>query len=318
MIYSKILGTGGYLPERVMTNAELESIVDTSDEWIQARTGIKQRHIAAEDETTCDMTEVAARQAIENAGIECSDIDLIVLATSTPDQIYPSTACLLQKRLGIRNGGAAFDIQAVCSGFIYALTIADKFIRSNAAKCALVVGADANSKILNWEDRTTCVLFGDGAGAVILQAAQEAGIYHSILHADGAYAEMLQVPRGVSKRTGEPYVCMQGGEVFKFAVTAMDEVVTETLDAAGMGKDEIDWLIPHQANKRIISATAKKLGMSMDNVILTVGEHGNTSGASIPLAMDVGIRDGRIKRGDLMLLEAVGGGFTWGASLVRY
>ena len=317
-MYSKITGTGGYLPERIMPNSELEALVDTSDEWIQTRTGIKQRHIAREDETTCDMAYEAALKSIESAGIDKNDIDLIVFATSTPDQIYPSTACLLQNRLGIKNQCAAFDIQAVCSGFVYALSVADKFIKSGSATCVLVVGADCNSKILDWTDRTTCVLFGDGAGAAILKAAEDPGIYYSQIHADGSYAEMLQVPGGICRPHAEPYVRMRGGEVFKFAVIAMGEIVDDVLKAVNMKKEDIDWLVPHQANQRIISATARKLDLPMSRVIMTVQDHGNTSAASIPLALDIGIRSGRIKPGELLLLEAVGGGFTWGAVLVRY
>ena len=317
-MYSKITGTGGYLPERIMPNSELEALVDTSDEWIQTRTGIKQRHIAGEDETTCDMAYEAALKSIESAGIDKNDIDLIVFATSTPDQIYPSTACLLQNRLGIKNQCAAFDIQAVCSGFVYALSVADKFIKSGSATCVLVVGADCNSKILDWTDRTTCVLFGDGAGAAILKAAEDPGIYYSQIHADGSYAEMLQVPGGICRPHAEPYVRMRGGEVFKFAVIAMGEIVDDVLKAVNMKKEDIDWLVPHQANQRIISATARKLDLPMSRVIMTVQDHGNTSAASIPLALDIGIRSGRIKPGELLLLEAVGGGFTWGAVLVRY
>lgn len=317
-MYTKIIGTGGYLPERVMPNSELESMVATSDEWIQTRTGIKQRHIAREDETTCDMAEAASRKAIEAANIAIEDIDLIVLATSTPDLIYPSTACLLQARLGLRNGSPAFDIQAVCSGFVYALSVVDQFIKTGAARCALVVGADCNSKILDWQDRGTCVLFGDGAGAVVVRAADEPGVYHTRIHADGSYADMLKVPSGVSNPTGEPYVRMHGGEVFKFAVNIMGKMVGEVLEATGMEKDDVDWLVPHQANRRIIAATARKLDLPMSRVILTLQDQGNTSAASIPLALDIGVRDGRIKAGDRLLMEAVGGGFTWGAALIRY
>jgi 3-oxoacyl-[acyl-carrier-protein] synthase-3 len=301
-----------------MTNAELEKLVDTTDEWIQARTGIKERHIARDDETTSDMCEQAALRALQTADIDVNSIDLIVLATSTPDLIYPSTACLLQSRLGIDNGCAAFDVQAACSGFIYAFSIADKFIRSGSAKRALVVGADANSKILDWNDRGTCILFGDGAGAILVEAAEEPGVYTSNLHADGSYSHLLQVPSGVSKPTDDPFIRMSGNEVFKFAVNAMGGIVDETLQECGLVKSQIDWLVPHQANQRIIKATAKKLDMTMDKVILTVAEHGNTSGGSIPLALDTGIRDGRIKRGDNLFLEAVGSGFTWGSVVLKY
>ena len=318
MTFSAILGTGRYLPQRVITNAELARTVDTSDEWIRSRTGIRQRYVAAENESTCDMAEQAALQAITASGLAPADLDLIIVATSTPDLIYPSTACLLQKRLGIRNGSAAFDVQAVCSGFIYAASIADQFIRSGAARRALIVGADANSKILDWTDRSTCVLFGDGAGAVILGAAESPGIYVTRLHADGHYADLLQVPSGVSRPSADAHIRMHGSEVFKFAVNIMGELVGETLGVAGFDAADVDWLIPHQANERIITATARKLGLALERVIITVGEHGNTSAASIPLALDTGIRDGRIKRGELLLLEAVGGGFTWGSLLVRY
>jgi 3-oxoacyl-[acyl-carrier-protein] synthase III len=322
LIYSRITGTGGYLPERVMTNTELEQIVDTSDEWIKSRTGIAKRHIAAENETTCDLAEHAARQAIAAAGIEPGDIDLIIIGTTTPDVIFPSTACLLQQRLGI-HGCPAFDVQAVCTGFIYALDIADKFIRTGAARTALVIGAETLSRILDWTDRSTCVLFGDGAGAVILQASAEPGIMSSHLHADGEYNELLNVPAGISRnpekmKNGGAFIQMQGNEVFKVAVNTLGRIVDETLEANHLKKEDIDWLVPHQANTRIISATAKKLNMSMDHVVLTVGQHGNTSAASVPLALDVAIRDGRIKRGDILLLEAFGGGFTWGAALVKY
>ena len=318
MYYSQITGSGGYLPERIMHNAELERLVETTDEWIRTRTGIRQRHIAREDETTSEMAHNAALCAMDMAGIEPGTIDLIIVATSTPDLIYPSTACLLQKKLGLRNGSAAFDVQAVCSGFVYALSVADKFIRTGETCCALVIGADMNSRILDWTDRSTCVLFGDGAGAVVLRSSDEPGIYKTLLHADGNYSDYLKVPSGVSRPTAEPFIRMRGNEVFKFAVQKMDEIVDETLAGTGLAKKDIDWLVPHQANQRIIAATMKKLGISMDEVILTVAEHGNTSAASIPLALDIGIRDGRIKRGDVILMEAVGGGFTWGSALLRY
>ena len=316
--YSRITGSGRYLPERIMHNAELEKLVETTDEWIRSRTGIRQRHIAREDETTSDMACNASLLALDMAGIRPDNIDLVIVATSTPDLIYPSAACLLQKKLGLRNGSAAFDVQAVCSGFIYALSIADRFIRTGGARRALVVGADMNSRILDWTDRSTCVLFGDGAGAVILESADNPGIYRTLLHADGSYSDYLKVPSGVSAPTADPFIRMRGNEVFKFAVQKMDELVDETLDGSGLARTDIDWLVPHQANQRIIAAAVKKLGMSMDEVILTVAEHGNTSAASIPLALDVGIRDERIKRGEVILMEAVGGGFTWGSALLRY
>ena len=301
-----------------MTNAELEGMVDTSDEWIQVRTGIKERHIAAPDETTCDMGEQASLQAMESAGIDAADIDLIVLATSTPDYIFPSTACLLQDRLGIRNNSAAFDIQAVCSGFIYAMSVADKFIKSGTHHCALVVGADVNSRIIDWTDRGTCILFADGAGAVILRSGDEPGIYSTHLHANGSYADLLVVPSGVSKPGDYPFMKMRGNEVFKIAVKMLGEIVDETLAANNLSRSDIDWLVPHQANIRIIAATARKLGLPMEQVVQTIAEHGNTSGGSIPLALDTAIRAGQIKRGEILLMEAFGGGFTWGSVLVKY
>ncbi len=322
MIYSRIAGTGSYLPENVVTNSDLEKRVDTTDQWIQDRTGIKKRHIAPDDVTTCDLAEKASRNALEAAGVHSSDIDLIIVATTTPDQIFPSTACLLQQRLGIA-GPTAFDVQAVCTGFVYALSIADKFIQSGSHKRALVVGAETLSRIIDWSDRNTCVLFGDGAGAVIVEASDEQGIITTHLHADGAYESLLRVPVGVSNGfermiRGEGYVEMKGSEVFKMAVTTLGRIVDETLASANLEKSDIDWLIPHQANIRIIKATAKKLRMSMDRVVVTVGEHGNTSAASIPLAFDAAVRDGRIKRGETLMMEAFGGGFTWGSVLLKY
>jgi 3-oxoacyl-[acyl-carrier-protein] synthase III len=322
MIHTRIAGTGSYLPEKVLTNADLEKMVDTTEAWITERTGIRKRHIAAENETTCDLAEMAARRAIEAAGISAADLELIIVATTTPDQIFPSTACLLQQRLDV-HGCAAFDIQAVCTGFIYALSIADKFIRTGAARNALVIGAETMSRIVDWTDRKTCVLFGDGAGAVVLQAATEPGVLSTHLHADGQYKSLLQVPTGVSKRATEdgddyPYVEMQGNEVFKMAVNTLGRIVDETLAANNLSQDQIDWLVPHQANQRIIAATARKLKLSDDHVVVTVQEHGNTSAASVPLALDVAIRDGRIQRGEMLLLEAFGGGFTWGSALIRY
>ncbi|MCB1865935.1 MAG: ketoacyl-ACP synthase III [Chromatiales bacterium] len=321
-MYSRILGTGGYLPERVLTNADLEKMVETSDEWIQERTGIRERHVAADGETTCDLAEHASRRAIEAAGIKPADIDLIVLATTTPDKIFPSTACLLQARLDI-HGCPAFDIQAVCTGFVYALSVADKFIRGGAARTALVIGAETLSRIVDWTDRGTCVLFGDGAGAVVLGASDTPGILSTHLHADGAYEQLLHVPAGISlgyerMKAGEAYVEMRGNEVFKMAVNTLGRIVDETLEANSMTKADIDWLVPHQANKRIIAATARKLDMALDRVVLTVGEHGNTSAASVPLALDVAVRDGRIQRGETLLLEAFGGGFTWGSALCKF
>ncbi len=322
MKYARITGTGSYLPEKVLTNADLEKMVDTSDEWISERTGIRKRHIAGEGETTCDLVEQASRQAIKAAGISSSDIDLIIVATTTPDKIFPSTACLLQERLQI-HGPPAFDIQAVCTGFVYALGVADKFIRTGDSQCALVVGADTLSRIIDWSDRSTCVLFGDGAGAVILQADDEPGILTTHLHADGKYYDLLMVPEGVSQgydrvKKGEAYIHMQGNEVFKVAVNTLGRIVDETLEANRMNRNDVDWLIPHQANIRIIQATARKLKLPMERVVVTVDQHGNTSAASIPLALDVAVRDGRIKRGETLLLEAFGGGFTWGSTLLKY
>ena len=322
MSFARIIGTGGYLPSNVVTNHDLEKLVDTSDQWIRERTGIEQRHIAVEGETTVALAEQASRNAIEAAGIDASEIDLIIFATSTPDKIFPSSACILQARLDI-HGCPAFDIQAVCTGFIYALSVAEKFIQTGSARTALVVGAEVFSRILNWEDRDTCVLFGDGAGAVILQSDEETGILSSHIHADGKYENLLWVPHGVGDgfdqvKAGKAYVEMRGNEVFKMAVNTLGRIVDETLAASDMKKSDIDWLVPHQANIRIITATARKLKMSMEQVVVTVNKHGNTSAASVPLALDVAVRDGRIKRGELLLLEAFGGGFTWGSVLVRF
>ncbi len=314
MIYSRIAGTGSYLPKKILSNAELEKMVDTTDEWIFSRTGIRERHIVADDEFTSDLAAHAARQAIESANIDPTCIDLIIVATTTPDKVFPSTAVMLQNKLGIA-GCPAFDVQAVCSGFVYALATADNFIKSGAAKCALVVGAEAFSRIVDWTDRGNCILWGDGAGAVILQASEEQGIISTHLHADGNYEKMLHVPR---KTHGGDTVVMEGNAVFKVAVNTLDAIVDETLLANNLRKSDIDWLVPHQANIRILQATAKKLEMSMDKVVVTVDKHGNTSAASIPLALDVAVRDGRIKRGDIVLMEAFGGGFTWGSALIKY
>jgi 3-oxoacyl-[acyl-carrier-protein] synthase-3 len=321
--YARITGTGGYLPDKVLTNHDLEKMVDTSDEWIRERTGIAKRHIARDGETTCDLAEFAARRALEAAGRVPQDIDLIVVATTTPDKIFPSTACLLQQRLDI-HGCAAFDVQAVCTGFVYALGVADKFVRTGSAKCALVVGAETFSRIVDWTDRGTCVLFGDGAGAVILEASDEPGVLSTHLHADGAYENLLHVPFGVSQGYEKVcehhayYVEMRGNEVFKMAVNTLGRIVDETLEANGLDRSQVDWLIPHQANIRIIQATARKLRMPMERVVVTVDEQGNTSAASVPLALDTAVRDGRVKRGEILLLEAFGGGFTWGSALVRF
>jgi len=320
--YSRITGTGGYLPEKILTNADLEKLIDTTDDWIKERTGISQRHIAAEHETTCFMSVQAAKQAMEAANVTVDDIDLIILATTTPDRIFPSTACLVQKELGVSNGCAAFDLQAVCTGFVYAVSVADKFIKSGSNKCALVIGAETLSKIVDWKDRGTCVLFGDGAGAVILQASDQAGILSTHIHADGNYEHLLTVPHGIATLRAEtalsPYIEMKGNEVFKVAVTTLGRIVDETLKANNLEKADIDWLIPHQANIRIIAATAKKLKMSMDQVIVTVDKHGNTSAASVPLALNHAVRNGKIKAGETLLLEAFGGGFTWGSVLLKY
>ena len=322
MIYSRITGTGGYLPEKIVTNKDLEKTVDTTDEWIQERTGIKQRHIAADDEFTCDLAEKAARNALDMAGLKPTDIDLVVVATTTADQVFPSTACLLQGRLGI-HGPAAFDVQAVCTGFVYALGVADKFIKAGSATKALVVGAETVSRILDWSDRNTCVLFGDGAGAVVIEASDEPGIISTHLHADGAFEQLLRVPSGISRnyemlKQGNAFVEMRGNEVFKMAVTTLGRIVDETLAANDMKKSDVDWLIPHQANIRIINATAKKLRMATERVVVTVAEHGNTSAASVPLALDTAVRDGRIQRGETLLMEAFGGGFTWGSVLAKF
>ena len=306
---SKIIGTGSYLPAKVLTNFDLEKFVETSHDWIVSRSGIHERHIAADNEMTSDLALQASLRAIEAAGISANEIDLVIVATTTPDQIFPSTACILQDKLGIKNRGAAFDMQAVCGGFIYALNTADLYIRGGQAKTVLVVGAEVLSRILDWNDRTTCVLFGDGAGAVVLQASETPGIVASKLHADGRHRGMLKA---------DPLIKMEGQAVFKFAVKVLSEVVEEVLEENNLTGKDIAWLVPHQANIRIMEATAKKLGLSMDNVIVTVASHGNTSAASIPLALDTAVRDGRIKTGQNILLEAVGGGFTWGAVLIKW
>lgn len=316
MIHSRIAGTGSYLPKKILTNADLENMVNTTDEWIFTRTGIRERHIAADDESTSDLALHAAHKAIGSAGIAITDIDLIIVATTTPDKIFPSTAVILQHKLGIA-GCPAFDIQAVCSGFVYALATADNFIKSGAAKCALVIGAETFSRITDWTDRGNCILWGDGAGAVVLQASAEQGVISTHLHADGKYVEMLHVPRKAEPNSRDTVV-MEGNGVFKMAVNTLDAIVDEALAANGLQKSDIDWLVPHQANIRILQATAKKLNMSMDRVVVTVDKHGNTSAASIPLALDVAIRDGRIKRGETILMEAFGGGFTWGSALIKY
>jgi len=322
MKFARIAGVGSYLPARIMANSELEQMVDTSDAWIQERTGIKQRHIVADDEMTSDMALAAGKRAMERAGRSQSDIDLIIVATTTPDKVFPSTACIVQRKLGSKNI-PAFDIHAACSGFIYALDVANRFIKTGGASCALVIGAEAYSRIIDWSDRSTCVLFGDGAGAVLLEACDKPGVISTHIHSDGANEELLHVPLGVAStkqllKTEAACIKMKGNEVFRKAVSTLGSIAKETLAGNNIGNDDIDWLVPHQANRRIISAAAKKLGLSMDQVIMTVDQHANTSSASIPLALDIAIQDGRVKRGHLLLFEAFGAGFTWGSALVRY
>lgn len=320
-MYSKIVGTGSYLPEKVLTNFDLEKLVETNDEWIRSRTGIERRHVVSENQTTCDLAEQAARRAMEAAGVKPEDIDFIAVGTTTPDQIFPNVGCLLQQRLGIY-GPPAMQLEAACSSFIYALSVADKFIRLGEAKCALVIGAECLTRLIDWTDRSTCVLFGDGAGAVILKPSDEPGIISTHLHANGEYADLLYYPTGPSRRVNHNVSCqnaiqMKGSEVFKVAVNKLGGIVDETLAANNLDKSAIDWLVPHQANMRIIQAIARKLDLPMERVIVTVQDQGNTSAASVPLALDTGIRDGRIKPGSLLLLEAFGGGFTWGSALIR-
>ncbi len=321
-MFSTIAGTGSYLPEKILTNADLEKLVDTNDEWIRTRTGISRRHVVVPGETTTDLAEHAARRALEAAGVEPADVDLICVGTTTPDLVFPNVGTLLQQRLGI-HGCAAFSLEAACAGFLYALGVADKFVRLGDAKCALVIGADTLTRIVDWTDRSTCVLFADGAGAVVLQPAKEPGIMSTHLHADGKYKDLLLYPDGVSlgfdlMRAGKAGVRMKGNEVYKVAVNTLGQLVTQTLAANGVTRSDLDWLIPHQANIRIIEAIAKRLEMPMEKVIVTIGDHGNTSAASVPLALDTGVRDGRVQRGQLLLLEAFGGGFTWGSALLRY
>lgn len=322
MTFARIAGTGGYLPERVLTNKDLEKMVDTSDEWIQDRSGIKRRHIAADNETTSDMAVAAARKAIEAAGIGTDEIDLIIVATTTPDKVFPSTACIVQRVLGIEKI-PAFDVHAACSGFIYALDIANRFIRTNGATTALIIGSETMSRILDWTDRATCVLFGDGAGAAILRASDKAGVISTHIHSDGKHEELLHVPAGISSGYADvqreaAFIHMKGHEVFRKAVNALGTIARETLEGNNVDQKDLTWLVPHQANLRIIKAAAKKLNLPMERVIVTVDEHANTSSASVPMALDVAVRDGRIKRGDLLLFEAFGAGFTWGSALVRY
>ena len=317
MIFSKIIGVGSYLPTKVLTNKDLEKNLDTTDEWITLRTGIKERHIVGPDELTSDLAFEAARNAINNAGINSNEIDLIIVATTTPDKIFPSTACNVQTKLGIKNC-PAFDIQAVCSGFIYALSVADNFIKTNSAKNVLIIGADSMSKITDYSDRSNAILWGDGGGAVVLSAANEQGILSTHIHADGQHEELLHVPKRNVENKIQQTIEMQGSQVFKIAVNTLDEIVDEALIANQLQKEDIDWIVPHQANIRILEATAKKLEMSMNKVIVTIDRHGNTSAASIPLALDDGIKSGKIKPGHLLLMEAFGGGFTWGSALIRY
>jgi len=318
-MYSRIVGTGSYLPERVLTNFDLEKMMETSDEWIRDRTGIERRHIAAEGETTVDLAEHAARRALQAAGVAPSEVDFIAFGTTTPDWIFPNCGVLLQGRLGCR-GGPAFSVETACTGFIYALSIADKFVKAGEAKCALVIGAETLSRMVDWNDRSTAVLFADGAGAVVLKPAETPGIVSTHLHADGAYKDLLYLPAGVSTGFKDKPIAikMSGNEVFKVAVTKLGQAVDEALTANGLPKSAIDWLVPHQANHRIIQAMARKLDLPMERVIVTVQDHGNTSAASVPLALDTGVRDGRIRPGQLLLLESFGGGFTWGSALVRY
>lgn len=322
MTYSRIAGTGSYLPANIVTNEDLEARLETSDEWIRSRSGIKRRHIAADDQFTSDMGLIAANNAMDMAAIKASDIDLIVVATTTPDKVFPSTACIIQRKLGI-HGCAAFDIHAACAGFVYALDVANRFIRTGGAKKALVIGSETYSRILDWNDRTTCVLFGDGAGAVVLEASDTPGIMSSHIHADGQFEELLHVPAGISNgydivRAESAFIQMSGHEVFKKAVSTLDAMARETLDLNNIPHSELNWFVPHQANLRIIKAAAKKLEIPMDRVVVTVDEHANTSSASIPLALDTAVRDGRIQRGELVLFEAFGAGFTWGSTLLRY
>ena len=319
MIYSRIIGTGSYLPERVVTNSDLARIVDTSDEWIVSRTGIRERHYAADDQNASDLALDACKRALHAAHVHASEIDLIIVATSTPDMVFPSTACILQDKLGIKHS-VAFDIQAVCSGFVFGLATADQFIRGGSSKCALVVGTEVFSRIMNWQDRSTCVLFGDGAGAVVLKASNAPGLLTTHLHTDGSYRDLLCTPGTVEngKVRGSPVLTMEGSAVYKFAVKAFEEVAWEALNANGMQPDEIDWFICHQANRRIIMHAAKKLHLPDEKVVVTVDRHGNTSAASIPLALDTTVREGKIKAGENVLLAALGGGFAWGAALIKW
>ncbi|MDE0756149.1 MAG: ketoacyl-ACP synthase III [Woeseiaceae bacterium] len=319
MINARIAGTGSYLPEKVLTNKDLEEMVETSDEWICDRSGIKRRHIVADNEMTSDLALAAARPAIDAAGISADDIDLIIVATTTPDKVFPSSACILQRKLGLEKI-PAFDIQAACSGFVYALDVANRFIRTGGAENVLVIGAETMTRLIDWTDRGTCVLFGDGAGAIILQASDVEGVISTHIHSDGRHEELLHVPCSAvdSMKAESAFIHMKGNEVFRKAVGTLGLIAKETLASNNIEQDELDWLVPHQANLRIIKAAAKKLSLPMEKVIVTVDEHANTSSASIPLALDVAVRDGRIQRGELLLFEAFGAGFTWGSALLRY
>lgn len=318
MPYSKIIGTGSYLPEKVLTNEDLEKIVDTTSDWIMQRVGIRKRHMVGDSDTTASMADKAARRAIEAANIDPNDIDFIIVATASPDNTFPGTACLLQQSIGIDNDSPALDVNVACAGFVYALSIADQYVKSGSAKCALVVGAESLTPFVDWEDRGTCILFGDGAGAVILQQSEEPGVITTNLHSAGRYADLLYARNTAWEHHDSPHIKMHGREVFKVAVTKLDEIVDETLAKAGMDKSEIDWLIPHQANVRIIQAVAKRLGLPMERVVLTIEEHGNTSSASIPLALDAAVQKGQVKPGDVLMLEAFGGGLAWGSALVKF
>jgi len=316
--YARIIGTGSYLPSKLLTNADLEKMVDTTDEWIFTRTGVKNRHIMAADESTTTMAEIASRKAIEASGIDKNKIQMIIVATCTPQTLFPNTACSIQHLLGITTECPAFDISAGCSGFIHALSIADQYIRSGMVDCALVVGVDSLTKFVDWTDRSTCILFSDGAGAVVLQADNKPGIYSTHLHADGSYGDLLHLSGTLYDNKEPRHIKMQGNKLFKVAVNKLDAIVEETLKANNIDKSQIDWLIPHQANLRIILATAKKLNLPMEKVILTIEDQGNTSAASVPLALDIGVRDGRVKKGNLILLEVFGVGLSWGSALIKY
>jgi len=319
MIYSRIAGTGSYLPEKIISNADLEKMVDTTDEWIMKRVGIRERHVVGDSgDTTCSMAVASAKAAMKAAGVTAADIDLIVVGTATPDFFFPSAACVVQRELGIKNECPSFDLNAACAGFIYGVSVADQYIRTGTVKNALVIGAESLSRVVDWSDRSTCILFGDAAGAVVLQPSDEPGVIFTSILSDGNYGDLLYAKSTLWNGGSAPTLYMDGREVFKVAVKKLDEIVDQTLEKAGMEKSDIDWLIPHQANMRIIKATAKRLGLPMDRVVLTIEEHGNTSAASIPLALDVAVRRGQVKRGETLMLEAFGAGFAWGSALVKY